>query len=105
MQTISEKQKADTELVARMNKHKGLYFKKKLDGHKVICYSKDREQRKTNWQIVLPKSMIKSAVQWYHIVTGHPGSKKLRLTMEQRDHHPNMRRYIDNFACEDCNKH
>ena len=105
MQTISEKQKEDTELIARMNKHKDLYFEKKLDGHKVICYSKDREQRQTSWRIALPKSMIKSTVQWYHIVTGHPGSKKLRLTMEQRYHHPNMRRYIDNFACEDCQKH
>ena len=44
MQTISVKQKEDTELVARMNKHKDLYFEKKLDGHEVICYSKDREQ-------------------------------------------------------------
>ena len=49
--------------------------------------------------------MIKSTVQWYHIVTRHPGSKKLRLTTEQRYHHPNMRMYIDNFACKDCQKH
>ena len=69
IQTISEKQKEDTELVVHMNKHKYLYFERKLDGHKVICYSKDREQRQTNWRIALPKSMIKSIVQWYHIVT------------------------------------
>ena len=49
--------------------------------------------------------MIKPAVKWFHIVTGHPGSKKLRLTLEQRYHHPGMRRYIDNFACSDCQKH
>jgi len=49
--------------------------------------------------------MIKSTVQWYHIVTGHPGSKTLRLTMKQKYHHPNMRRYIDNFSCTDCQKH
>jgi len=71
MQTSSEKQKEDTELVAH------LYFEKKLDGYKVICYSKDREQRKTSWQINLPKSMIKSTAQCYHIVTEHPGSKML----------------------------
>ena len=58
-----------------MNKYKDLYFEKKLDAHKVICYSNDREQRQTRWQIALPKSMIKSTVQWYHIETGHPGSK------------------------------
>ena len=49
--------------------------------------------------------MIKSTVQWYHIMTGHPGSKKLRLTMEQHYHPPNMRRYIDNFKCKDCQNH
>jgi len=74
MQTINEKQKEDTELIARMNKHKDLYFEIKLDGHKVICYSEDREQRQTSWQIALPKSMIKLTVQWYHIVTRHPGN-------------------------------
>ena len=63
MQIINEKQKEDIELVARMNKHKDLYFEKKLDGHNVICYSKDREQRQTSWRIALPKSMIKSSVQ------------------------------------------
>ena len=105
MQTISEKQKEDTELVARANKHKDLYFEKKLDGHKVICFSKDKEQRSSKWKIALPEAMIKPAVKWFHIVTGHPGSKKLRLTLEQRYHHPGMRRYIDNFACSDCQKH
>ena len=43
-----------------MNKHKDLYFEQKLDGHKEICYSKDREVMKTSWQIALAKSMIKS---------------------------------------------
>ena len=45
VQTISEKQKEDMELVARVDKHKDLYVKKKLDGHKVVCYSKKRKQK------------------------------------------------------------
>ena len=49
--------------------------------------------------------MIQSTVQWYHMMTKHPGSRKLRLPMEQRYHHINMQRYIDNFACEDYQKH
>ena len=105
METISEKQQEDTELLARMTKYKDLYFEKKLDGHKVICYSKDREQRQSTWRIALPKSMIKSTVKWFHIVTGHPGSKKLRLTLDQRYYHPDLRSYIDKYACADCQKH
>ena len=49
MQTISKKQKEDTELVAHANKHKDLYFEKKLDGHKVIWFSKDKKQRSSKW--------------------------------------------------------
>ena len=55
--------------------------------------------------MALPTNMVKSIVKWFHIVTGHPGSKKLRLTLEQRYHHPEMRRYIDSYACADCQKH
>ncbi len=97
MQTTITKQKEDPELIARVKKHENLYFKRKLDDHEIICYSKDKGQRQTNWRIALPRSMIKSTVQWYHTVTGHPGSKKLRMTIEQRYHHPNMRRYIDDY--------
>ena len=88
IQTISEKQLDDEKLIARVNKHKELYFKKKLDGHTIICYSKDMENRNTNWRIALPESMLKGTAKWYHIVTGHPGNKKLRLTLQQRYHHP-----------------
>ena len=49
--------------------------------------------------------MIKQTVKWFHVVTGHPGKQKLRLTVDQRYHHPEMRRYIDNYACHDCQKH
>ena len=105
MQTISEKQLDDEKLIARANKHKELYFKKKLDGHTILCYCKDKDNRNTNWRIALPESMLKSTVKWYHIVTGHPGSKKLRLTLQQRYHHPELRRYIDKYNCPVCQKH
>jgi len=77
MQMISKKQKKDTELVVRANKHKDLYFEKKLDRRKVICASKDKEQRSSSWKIALPESMIKQAVKWFYIVAGHLCSKKL----------------------------
>ena len=49
--------------------------------------------------------MIKLTVKWFHIVTGHPGSKKLQLTLEQRYYHPEMQSYVDRYACSDCQKH
>ena len=48
MQTISEKKKRYG-ANRSYEKHKDLYFEKKLDSHKVMCYSKDREQRQTSW--------------------------------------------------------
>ena len=38
-------------------------------------------------------------------MTGHPGSKKLLLTLEQRYYHPDMRRQVDRFKCSDYQKH
>ena len=49
--------------------------------------------------------MIKSTVKWFHIVTGHPSSKKLQETVKQRYYNPYIRKYIDEFACNDCQKH
>ena len=36
---------------------------------------------------------------------GYPGSKKLQLTLEARYHHPELHKYIDNYACSVCQKH
>ena len=71
----------------------------------MICYCKDQSQRQANWQIALPEQMLKKTIKWFHIATGHPGNTKLRMTMEQRYHHPNMRALIDNYTCADCQKH
>ena len=81
------------------------YFEKLIDEFQIICYSKDSAERKTKWSIALPKTMLKSTITWFHTVTGHPGSKKLRLTLEQRYYHPKMCRYIDNYKCADCKHH
>ena len=49
MQTISKKQHEDVQLVACISKYKDLNFERTLDRHKVICYSKSREQRQSAW--------------------------------------------------------
>ena len=76
IQNISEKQQKDKQLLARLSKHKELYFKKDIDGHTVICYCKNKEERNSKWRIALPTNMIKQTVKWFHVVTGHPGNQK-----------------------------
>lgn len=46
--------------------------------------------------------MLKPTIMWFHIVTGHPGSRKLWLTLEQKYYHPGMSRYIDDYKCAAC---
>ncbi len=102
IESIHDNQKDDAELLARAEKQSERYFKKKIGDFNIICYSKDIASRNSKWRIALPKKMVKTTIKWFHIVTGHPGSKKLRLTLEQRYYHPEMRRYIDAYKCADC---
>jgi hypothetical protein len=48
--------------------------------------------------------LIKPTVKWYHQVTGHPGSKRLYEQIRQRYHNRDLRRYIDNFNCDYCQR-
>ena len=48
--------------------------------------------------------MIKPTVKWYHQVTGHPGRKRLYELIHQRYHNHDLRRYIDNFNCDYCQR-
>ena len=105
IQTIHESQQDDTELLACKEKHSELYFVQKVGAFKIICHANDRKNRNTKWQIALPKKMVKSTLKWFYIVMRHPGSKKLRLTLEQRYYQPAIRRYIDAYKCADCQHH
>ena len=49
--------------------------------------------------------MIAETIEWFHIVTGHPGKSKLRLTIGQRYYHPDLRRQIDNYNYTECQRH
>ncbi len=68
-----------------------------------MCYTKPGDNP-TNWKIALPKELIKPTVKWYHQVTGHPGSKRLYERIPQRFHNRDLKRYIDNFNCDYCQR-
>ena len=84
MQTIRKKQLEHAELLAKATKYTDQYFKKTLNEHESICYTTNVQNRDTLFKIALPACMITETIEWFHIVTGHPGQNKLKLTIGQR---------------------
>ena len=58
-----------------------------------ICHVKEGENPNEQWRIALSKDMIEPTISWFHKVTGHPDSKKLRLTLQQRYYHSELRHH------------
>ena len=104
---IREQQQADTQLLALQAKYPQQYVNLSLDDSidTIICYVKQGDNPNTKWRIALPESMLEPAVKWFHQVLNHPGEKRLRETMQQRYYHPQLRRTIDKYRCEHCQKH
>jgi hypothetical protein len=102
---ICELQQQDKQLLALQVKYPDNYVNLQLDDNvdEIICYKKDPTQ--PNWKIALPESMVVDAIKWFHQVMGHPGEKRLRDTLNQRYHHPNLHFHIDKLKCKYCQKH
>ena len=70
-----------------------------------MVYVRPGNDPETQWKIVLPQNLIKPTIKWYHRVTGYPGERKLRYTLNSRFFHPHLWRYIDKYAHADSQKH
>ena len=104
IENIKEKQDEDNELQQLATRHPEWYSRKTFnDVDNVLCYTKPGDDP-SNWKIALPKELIRPTVNWYHQVTGHPGNKRLYEQIRQRYHNRDLRRYIDNFNCEFCQR-
>ena len=104
IENIKEKQQLDNELQQSATKHPDWYSQKRFnDVTNVLCYTKPGDDP-ANWKIALPKELIGPTVKWYHQVTGHPGSKRLYEQIKQRYYHRDIRRYIDHFNCDYCQR-
>jgi hypothetical protein len=104
IENIKEKQDEDNDLQQTATKHPEWYSRETF--HQVmdaLCYTKPGGNP-SNWKIALPKELIKPTVKWYHQVTGHPGSKRLYEQIPQKYHNRDLRRYIDNFNCDYCQR-
>jgi hypothetical protein len=102
---VREQQQEDNKLLALLEKYPDNYYYDKEDDdvEDIICYHKNNNN--DNWKITLPDKMVQEVVQWFHQVLGHPGQTRLRETLQQRYYHPHLRRQIDTFRCEHCQKY
>ena len=77
---------------------------KTLNGSKVLCYVKTYDNPETQWRIALPRNLIIPTIQYFHTILGHPGATRMGLTIQTRYYHPMLRKEIDDFACDACQK-
>ena len=84
IENIKEKQNQDAGLQQSATRHPEQYSRKDINTvTDVLCYTKPNDDP-SNWKITLPNELIKPTIQWYHQVTGHPGSKRLYEHICQR---------------------
>ena len=59
-----------------------------------------------NWKIIIPPSMIRKSIQWFHRVLRHPGAVRMFYTMARNFYFPNMKELITDFVktCDTCQK-
>eukprot|EP00957_Ditylum_brightwellii_P080299 6107539-Ditylum_brightwellii.AAC.1 len=103
---MKTKQDADVKLQQLRNKFPQQYIIKRFNNDvELICHVKPGEDANTQWKIALAEAAIIPTIKWFHQVLNHPGSKRLRLTLQQRYHHLELRRHVDNYVCEACQRH
>ena len=104
IENIKERQLEDNELQQSVIRHPEWFNHKTFNEvTDVLCYTKPGDNP-SNWKIALPSELINPTVRWYHQVTGHPGSKRLNDLISKRYYNRDLRRYIDNFNCDHCQR-
>ena len=73
-------------LVVRDSDH---YRQETMQQYEVVVYSKEPNSRE--WKIVIPNSLIKDIMTWYHTILGHAGIEKLINTVGARFLIPKLR--------------
>ena len=103
IENIKEKQAEDNDLQHSVIKHPEWFSHNTVNEvTEVLCYTKPGD--KANWKIALPSELISPTIRWYHQVTGHPGSKRLNDLISKRYYHRDLRRHIENFNCDHCQR-
>ena len=71
----------------------------------LVTHVRQGDDPNMDWKIVIPENIINQVIKWFHQVLGHPGNNRMRDAIQARYWHPNLRSYIDKFACGICQKH
>jgi hypothetical protein len=97
-QLIQQEQEKDKTLQQDIQKNVEKYRKRKLEGVEVLTHHK---------LIVIPKSLQKRIVTWYHHYLAHPGMTRLEATLRETMTWPNMRKDIESHVrtCPQCQKY
>jgi len=104
IENIKEKQDQDADFRRSATRHPEWYSRKDINSFaNVSCYTKPNDDP-SNWKITLPNKLIEPTIQWYHQVTGHPGSKRLYEHIRQRYNNRDMHKRVDRFNCDHCQR-
>lgn len=106
MEWIREQQQNDPVLLARVEKYSDRYIFKTFENNTdILCYVKPGDDPSRQWKIALAQGMIRPTIDWFHQVLGHPGTKRMRLTLQARYYHPDLRTQVDRYNCDACQRH
>ena len=79
IENIKEKQDTDDALQHQAEKYPDRFLQQRVGTvDNILCYVKPGDAP-NNWKIALPKALLHPTIQWFHQVTGHPGSKRLYM--------------------------
>ena len=101
---LAEQQVEDKKLQQLAKGKPDNYITKTLNRHDMLCYVKTYDDPDTQWRIALPNQLVIPTIQYFHMILGHPGATRMRLTIQTRYYHPKLRKEIDDFACDACQK-
>ena len=101
--TIFEHQQATADLKKEQRLTKGelnQITSKELDGFDIVHL---------NGKLLIPNSLKKRVLNWYHIILVHPGVKRLFNTLSQNVYWKGMKRDVENYCktcpiCQTCKK-
>ena len=73
---VKEQHPQDENVQKWINKYLDQYFyTNSSDVQDVLHYCKSGNDEQDHWKLELPRSMVKPAIKWFHLVTDHPGEK------------------------------
>ena len=88
--TIFQYQQQDKQILDLPSLNESRFFINTLDDLPIVCRYDTRAQ--DSWKIVLPTTMLRPLVQWYHEITMHStGMDRLEALIRRHFFHPNLR--------------